>query len=139
MGVPSIELLLVTARAVFLVFSFVLAAVAFSGWRRATRAQTDLLLAQNDALQQRLAQLETQVEATRASVTQLGERLERPRQLPGHGASNAPGYQLAIRLARSGASHEELVSGCGLSRHEAELVQRLHGPAGSVSSRLKAG
>ena len=34
----------------------------------------------------------------------------------------------AIRLAKGGASREELMSGCGLSIHEAELVHRLHAP-----------
>jgi hypothetical protein len=44
-------------------------------------------------------------------------------------AAGGPGYQIAIRLAKSGASREELVAGCGLSLLEAELVQRLHGAA----------
>jgi hypothetical protein len=34
---------------------------------------------------------------------------------------------MAIRLAKGGASREELMAGCGLSLAEAELVQRLHG------------
>jgi hypothetical protein len=34
---------------------------------------------------------------------------------------------MAIRMAKGGASREELMAGCGLSLNEAELVQRLHG------------
>ncbi len=137
MGLPSIELLLLAGRAVFLIFSFVLAAVTFNSWRRATCAQTEQLLAQTEALEKRLARLETHVEAGAASIAQLAESLERARQLPGQGGAAGPGYQVAIRLARSGASREELVSGCGLSEHEAELVQRLHGTPGGRSPRLK--
>jgi hypothetical protein len=139
MGVPSVEMLLLAARAVFLIFSFVLAAVAFSRWRRATSAQTQQLLAQNDALNERLTRLESHLEAATAAIAQLGERLDRPRHLPTAGGPAAPGYQIAIRLARSGASRDELVSGCGLSQHEAELVQRLHGPQSGTTSRLKVG
>jgi len=36
------------------------------------------------------------------------------------------GYEAAARLARSGASAEELMNTCALSRHEAELLVRLH-------------
>lgn len=36
------------------------------------------------------------------------------------------GYEVAARLARSGAAVEELMSTCALSRHEAELLVRLH-------------
>jgi hypothetical protein len=44
-------------------------------------------------------------------------------------AVNSPaprGYEVAARLARGGATCEELISSCGLSRHEAELMLRLH-------------
>lgn len=37
------------------------------------------------------------------------------------------GYQLAIAKIRQGASIEELVKGCGLTRDEAMLLIRLHG------------
>jgi uncharacterized protein DUF2802 len=67
------------------------------------------------------------VDATKLSLSELGERVDRPQQAPQSAAAVTPGYQVAIRLARSGASREELMSGCGLSRGEAELVHRLHG------------
>lgn len=127
MNLPSADFLLIAGRAVFLVFSFVVAAISFTGWRRATRRQTAEVLAQTQIVLQRLAELEVRVDATRAVVTALNERLERPAgPVPAH--SPSPGYQIAIRLARSGASREELMSGCGLTLAEAELVKRLHGP-----------
>jgi alkylation response protein AidB-like acyl-CoA dehydrogenase len=127
MTLPSAEFLLIAGRAVFLVFSFVVAAISFTAWRRATRRQTAEVLSQTQLVLQRLAELEARVDATRSAVAQLGERLERPAAAtPSQPPS--PGYQIAIRLARGGASREELMSGCGLTLAEAELVRRLHGP-----------
>jgi len=129
MTVPSIDMLLIAGRAVFLVFSFVFAAVAFTAWRRATQLQTQHLLTHTDLVLQRLAHLEARVDATKLSVSELGARVERPAEAATAPPAAAPGYQLAIRLAKGGASREELMAGCGLSLTEAELVQRLHAPA----------
>jgi alkylation response protein AidB-like acyl-CoA dehydrogenase len=127
MNLHSADFLLIAGRAVFLVFSFVVAAISFTAWRRATRRQTAEVLAQTQLVLQRLAELEVRVDATRSIVAAVKERLERPAgPVPAH--SPSPGYQIAIRLARGGASREELMSGCGLTLAEAELVKRLHGP-----------
>ena len=125
----SVEFLLVAGRAVFLLFSFVLATVAFIAWRRATQVQTEKVIAQTNTVLQRLAAIEARVDATKITLSQLGDRLERPAATPNNSASAS--YQMAIRLAKGGASREELMAGCGLSLAEAELVQRLHG-AGSA-------
>ena len=127
----SVEFLLVAGRAVFLLFSFVVAAFAFTSWRRAIQAQTAQVLSQTNTVLQRLASLEARVDATKTTISQLGDRLERPALLPtGNGPSAS--YQMAIRLAKGGASREELMAGCGLSLAEAELVRRLHGSSGPV-------
>jgi Protein of unknown function (DUF2802) len=120
----SVEFLFVVGRAVLLLSSFIIAAFTFTAWRRATRAQTEQVLSQTNTVLRRLAELEARVDATKITISQLGDRLERP---AAPAASPAPGYQLAIRLAKGGASREELMSGCGLSLAEAELVRRLHG------------
>jgi hypothetical protein len=136
MTVPSVEMMLIAGRAVFLVFSFVLATVVFVRWRRATNEQTEVLQTQHDIVLQRLADLEARVTATNTSVSQLAERIQRPQQLTSSpGSAQSPGYQIAIRLAKGGASREELMSGCGLSTHEAELVHRLHAPPTARKSR----
>ncbi|MGH8301201.1 MAG: DUF2802 domain-containing protein [Steroidobacteraceae bacterium] len=127
MTLPSAEFLLIAGRAVFLVFSFVVAAISFTAWRRATRRQTEEVLAQSQLVLQRLAELEARVDGARSAIAELGERLDRP-VAPAPSQSPSPGYQIAIRLARGGASREELMSGCGLTLAEAELVKRLHGP-----------
>src|SRR5882672_1978406 len=108
MTVPSVEMLLIAGRAVFLVFSFALAAVAFTRWRRAAQAHTAQLQAQHEVVLRRLADLEGRIAATNVAVSQLGERLELPQQLASAPAAAAPGYQIAIRLAKGGASREEL-------------------------------
>jgi Protein of unknown function (DUF2802) len=127
----SVEFLLVAGRAVFLLFSFVVAAFAFTSWRRAIQVQTAQVLSQTNTVLQRLAALEARVDATKTTISQLGERLERP-ALPPTGNGPSASYQMAIRLAKGGASREELMAGCGLSLAEAELVRRLHGSSGPV-------
>ncbi len=126
----SVEFLLVAGRAVFLLFSFVLAAFAFTSWRRATQAQTDKFLSQTNIVLQRLASLEARVDATKITISQLGDRLERPAPPVSHAVRPATRWPSA--LAKGGASREELMAGCGLSLAEAELVQRLHGSAAAV-------
>jgi hypothetical protein len=135
MTASTLEVTLIAARALFLIFSFVLAAVALTRWRGAIRAHSELVTEQHSIVLQRLADLEARVDATNLSLSKLGERVERPQQLTSQVAAPSPGYQIAIRLAKGGASVEELISGCGLSIHEAELVHRLHAPQTRASAR----
>src|ERR1700736_6252359 len=100
MTVSSVEMSLIAARAVFLLFSFALAAVAFTRWRRAAQAHSAQLQANHLVVLQRLADLEARVVAANVAVSQLGERMERPQQLVAAAADPPPGYQIAIRLAQ---------------------------------------
>jgi hypothetical protein len=127
----SVEFMFVVGRAVFLLFSFVLAAYAFTAWRRATQLQTEKVLSQTNTVLQRLAALEARVDATKVTISQLGDRLERPAAVANSNPASAS-YQMAIRLAKGGASREELMTGCGISLSEAELVRRLHGSSGAA-------
>jgi hypothetical protein len=139
-----LDLVLLIGRAVFLVFCFVLATVAFTRWRRASERTMELFFEQNTTLLKRLYAVEEQLAASHAQLTDardkiaalatladsMVERLEdsEQRRTSAPSAAAAPSYQIAIRLARSGAAREELMSSCGLSRQEADLVQRLHAP-----------
>ena len=78
----SVEFLLVAGRAVFLLFSFVVAAFAFTSWRRATQVQTDQVLSQTNTVLQRLAALEAGVDATKVTISQLGTASSVPRLRP---------------------------------------------------------
>jgi alkylation response protein AidB-like acyl-CoA dehydrogenase len=135
LAMPSVELLLIIGRAVFLLFSFVLATITFIRWRRATLAQTEVVLANHAVVLQRLADLEARVDATNVTVSQLSERIRKPQQVASPTPVATPGYEIAIRLAKSGATREELTSGCGLSASEAELVHRLHAPQSRKSPK----
>lgn len=125
--ISPIELLL-AGCCTLMVFAFALAAHTFTGWRRATRQQSQELFTRSQALVQQLSALDARVDATATAIRRLDERLERQAhpgaQIQGTGA---PGYQIAIRLARSGASREELIASCGLSAGDADLIRRLHG------------
>lgn len=142
----SMDLALLYGRAAFLVFCFALAAVTFTRWRRAAERTEQLFFLQNTTILARLASIEEQLAANQVQLAgareqiatmasqaeRLGESLqdsEQRRTSPPAASSSAPSYQIAIRLARSGARREELMTSCGLTRQEAELVQRLHAPA----------
>ncbi|HEY4969802.1 MAG TPA: DUF2802 domain-containing protein [Steroidobacteraceae bacterium] len=125
----SVEVLLLAGRAVFLVFSFVLAAVTFSRWRREAQRGSAQLSVQNNLTLDRLAAIEERVASTNYRLAELTAQVDsEPRARPSSEPA-VPRYEAAIRLARSGACREELVTKCGLSGQEAELVQRVHGPA----------
>ena len=62
-----------------------------------------------------------------ARIESLSERAETDARLAPAGAvSSQRGYDLAARLAKNGAAVDELVASCGITRHEAELLSRLH-------------
>jgi hypothetical protein len=141
------DLALIAGRAVFLVFCFVLAAFAFTRWRQAAERSNDLASVQNTSIVERLTAIEGELAASREQlrvacerIAALSSKLEdsEQRRTPAAPvtAAAAPSYQIAIRLAKSGAPREELMASCGLSRQEAELVQRLHAP--SKKPRLAA-
>ena len=125
----SLDLALLGGRAVFLVFCFVLASITFTRWRRAADRHTERFVEQNTALLARLADIETSLAATHRRLDSLAERAEDDGRRGAQTGPSAPSYQIAIRLARSGAPRDELMASCGLTRQEAELVQRLHAPA----------
>src|SRR5579872_6810943 len=125
---PPVDLLLAGGGAM-MVFAFAFAAITFDGWRRATRRQSQQILSHSESLLQQLTALDARVNATTSAIRRLDERIERQHHSSGQlsGApAPGPGYQIAIRMARSGATREEIMSSCGLSFPEAELVRRVH-------------
>jgi len=75
----------------------------------------------------RLDGLDARLVAERNQIAHLAEALEHSTRAEAAGNRAQSGYPIAIRLARSGASAQELVATCGISANEAELVCRLHG------------
>ena len=124
---PS-QMVFFAGRAVILVAAFIAFAVVFARWRNASardmqrviheleqsRGETRTLAAATEALLFRIAGIETKLD-TRAQTVQP--------------AAAAPrGYELALRLARAGSSVEDITETSGVTRREAELLARLHGP-----------
>ena len=125
------DLILLYGRAAFLVFSFLLAAFTFTRWRRATLREsartTELaraVLEKLSGIETDLTRIESAVGATDARVTALASRLEENVRSASPGG--AAGYGIAIRMARGGATREELVAVTGLTQQEADLIIRLH-------------
>ena len=121
-----LDVLLLAGRAAFLIFSFVLAAVAFTRWRRAAQRDTAASAANANLILERLAAIEATLAAHETRSAGLAEQLER--YLHSGATGSSASYRIAIRLARGGASRDELMSSCRLTLQEAELVARLHGP-----------
>jgi hypothetical protein len=123
------DLILVVGRVALLVFSFLTATVAFTRWRRAAECDTQHTAQQTERVLERLAVLEALIAAGDARIAALGRQLEALASTPAPAPAASGGYQVAMRLARTGASREELMSSCGLTQQEAELVACLHGAA----------
>jgi hypothetical protein len=49
-------------------------------------------------------------------------------------SSHGRGYEMAIRMARGGASIEDIVASCGTTRAEARLLRRLHCASGATAA-----
>jgi Protein of unknown function (DUF2802) len=129
----TLEDCLAIGRAVFLVFSFVLASVTFAAWRRAAVRQLEAAAARDADLGKRLDGLDARLVATRNAIAHVTETLERVSRKETTGNRAIAGYPIAIRLARGGAGVDELVATCGLSPNEAELVCRIHGAASAAA------
>lgn len=128
---PSLETMLIAGRALMLLGAFWIFALAFSRWRRADANSNAMLAAQ-------LERTFAEVRSLHETVTVLGARLEAmsekndtdARRAPAGGSGSQRGYDVATRLARSGSDVGELMTSCGVTRHEAELLVRLHGAKG---------
>jgi len=125
----SLDVALIAGRAVLLVLGFVFAAIAFGRWRRVAERNAERFAEQNTALLAQLAKMEESLAEAHRKLDALGEHREGESRRVVAGGTSAPRYQIAIRMARSGAPRDELMASCGLTRQEAELVLRLHAPA----------
>lgn len=108
-------------------------AAALLGQRRAARQQKEQgarLDDRIDKLTHRLTEYQQgnirmgeELIALREKLTQLELKQQRLEQ---HDVKNLP-YNQATRLVSMGASLDDLIQSCGLSRSEAELMLKLHG------------
>jgi hypothetical protein len=118
-------------RALAIVAAFGAFAWALRRLRQESAAQLERLLvaqqqarAETQALAEQLTALVTLIAAI---PTRLERPVETPRAMPRREASPVRSYETARRLARSGATVEEIVATCGVAGTEARLLRRLHG------------
>ena len=128
---PSLSTILVALRSVLLVGAFWIFALAFIRWRRAHERHAQLVQSQLERTFVELRSLHETVSVMSARIDALGERAESETRLAPAGIVGAQrGYDLAARLAKNGSGIEDLVASCGITRHEAELLTRLHAAKG---------
>jgi hypothetical protein len=117
------------ARAALLAIALLMFAVAMGRWRRAGRRDMQELFAQ---LQESRGQTHCLAELSQqlaAQIAALQSRIEDRQQLQLAAAGGSQrGYELALKLARHGADPDDIVSATGVTRHEAQLLTRLHNP-----------
>ncbi len=124
----SLELLLIACRAVALIGALGVFAWAFARWRRSMARDAQRVFEQLDLIQGELHGLAESVALIAGRLEALNDKLTTTAQMaPAQGASVPRAYEGAIRLAQRGVSSEDLMSQCGLSRQEADLLVRLHG------------
>ena len=124
----NLETVLMVAIAVALLLSLLTLAMAFRTGRRSTERDTQRVFEQLDLIRGELMLLAERMDQIESVPPRVVERPVAP-EVRAPAAANNPaprGYEVAARLARGGATCEELISSCGLSRHEAELMLRLH-------------
>jgi len=121
------------ARALLLLVAFAGFAWALVSTRRQSAENNAQLAARLDTALGEIRKLSDQVIALGSSLEALGTRLQQASaQRPAAAAAppvasqNTRGYETAIRMARSGASVDEIVASCGTTRAEAKLLRRLH-------------
>jgi len=131
-----LEILLLGARAFGLFAAFAAFAWALLRMRRESAEQLERvqagqreLIAQTQALSERVAALATIVASQPRRAEPLVETPPPPRVSMPRRDSGVRSYETAKRLARNGATVEEIVASSGVAGTEARLLRRLHGAA----------
>jgi len=125
---PSLDIMILAARAVLLFGAFCVFALAFIRWRNADARSNVQLLQQLERTFAEVRTLHETVTVMSARLEALSETQETGKRLaPPSTAGTARGYDIAARMAKNGTDAEGLIANCGLTRQEAELMVRLHG------------
>lgn len=118
-----------------------LQAVNLARLRDTGRRDVQRLFEQMDLTLGELREVSMSLAGGLAAISELRQGQQgAPRALPAPAVPTAArSYDIALRLSRNGASREDLMSNCGMNRHEAELAVRLHGPARDAAARAPGG
>lgn len=110
--------------AVVILAAILIAAIFAARVKRAAATPLREVLDHCGRLGAQLEELTVALSAADARLAALAARFdEYSRSTQG---ATTTSYNVAIRLARSGASRQELMSTCGVTQQEADLVLRLH-------------
>ncbi|MET0984346.1 MAG: DUF2802 domain-containing protein [Steroidobacteraceae bacterium] len=123
----SMEAVLIFARGVFLIAACGVLALAIVRWRKQIELDANRVFEQLDITLCELRGVQEQVQRLDARLDAIAGQVEAgSRYSPQPTGAAARGYDLAVRLAKRGAPADELIGSCGITRHEAELLVRLH-------------
>jgi hypothetical protein len=140
MSIQNYETVLFGLRAALLLAAFAGFAWALLASRRDAANNFARLSAQHEQALGEISRLAEKMTELAAQVHELSlpsPMVSRPEPAPvlapqpSVAPSGARGYEMAIRMARGGASLEEIVASCGTTRAEARLLRRLHCAAGA--------
>jgi hypothetical protein len=126
------QVLILLTGAVVILAGILIAAVFAARLKRSATLQSRQILDGAAWLAEQVEQLSAALAVTDARIATLAAQLdEQSRTSQGAGPTS---YNVAIRLARSGASRQELITTCGVTQQEADLVLRLHATDPTVRS-----
>lgn len=127
MSIPDINVVLAGGLAGLVVVQLVVSLLAWRQLARRLRAVQEVQdrLASTDVPTSMLVTGMARVEARLQQLEHGQQPLPAPQAQSGDRA-----YELAQRMARNGAAAGDIAEACGINLHEAELLRRLHAPAG---------
>ena len=129
---------IITGRVLAIVIALGSLGWALRRMRQESAAQIELLIAAQQQARVETQALTEKIAALATLVAGIPARMERPveapRPAPRRESSPVRSYETARRLARSGATVEEIVATCGVAGTEARLLRRLHGAAAERES-----
>lgn len=127
----DLELLFWAGRSAAIVIALLVFARALRRSRQESAGKLDAMIAAQQQARVEIQALTEKVAALSTLVAGIPARVERPVEVPRAAPRRDPSpvrsYESARRLARAGATIEEIVATCGVAGSEARLLRRLHG------------
>lgn len=127
----DLDSLILVGRTLAIVMALVALGWALRRMRQDSAEKLEAVIMAQQLARADIQALAEKVSALATLVAGIPARVERPveapRPAPRRDASPVRSYETARRLARSGATVEEIVATCGVAGTEARLLRRLHG------------
>jgi hypothetical protein len=127
----DLDSLILVGRTMAIVMALVALGWALRRMRQDSAEKLEAVIMAQQLARADIQALAEKVSALATLVAGIPARVERPveapRPAPRRDASPVRSYETARRLARSGATVEEIVATCGVAGTEARLLRRLHG------------